>query len=311
MSSAGANFLTSIDTMNQIRVIEEACAWASISKGRATRYAALLRELFQENKRSPEHLLAWHESSDVTEMYELWRTKTDLFPGLNDRICTALRDGPVLSVEENSSSTNKARNNAFNYLLAGRLLAAGLDLLAVDECKRASETALWRGDITLNYQGTVFDIQCKRPYGRNSVIENIKKALKQITTTANPAQGIIAIDLSRCIYPTGTLLAASSGQEASDRVHNMVLEVLSPEVHRLLGKQQHVMGLVAFASIPVGVAHLSSVLRSDGMPYKNQYLHSVGQLRILINERSPFSEISKSLYEHLDAWYRGYMSPIS
>jgi hypothetical protein len=244
-------------------------------------------------------------------MYELWCKNTDLFPGLKDRICTALRDGPVLSVEENSSSTNRARNNAFNYLLAGRLLVAGLDLLAVDECRRVSKTTQWRGDITLSHKGTVLDIQCKRPWGRNSLIDNIKKARKQITTTADPAQGIIAIDLSRCMYPTDTLLAASSDREASDRVHKMVLQVLSPEVHRLVGEQPQIMGLIAFASIPVGVAYLSSVLRPDGTPYKSQYLHSVGQSRVLINERSPYSEISKSLYEHLDAWYRGHMSPIS
>ena len=284
MLPTNANLLSSIDTVNQIRLIEEACAWASISQGRATRYAGLLRELLQENKRSPEHLLAWHESSDVTEMYSLWCMKTDLFPGLKDRICAALRDGPVLSVEENSSSTNRARNDVFNYLLAGRLLVAGLDLLAVDECRHVSETTRWRGDITLSQQDTVFDIQCKRPWGRNSLIGNIKKARKQITTTADPAQGIIAVDLSRCIHPTDTLLSASSDREASDRVHNMVLQVLSPEVYRLVGEQPKIMGLIAFASIPVGVASLSSVLRSDGTPYKNQYLHSVGQSRVLINE---------------------------
>src|SRR3970040_1242820 len=178
MSSASANFLSSIDTVNQIRLIEEACGWAGISQGRATKYTRLLRELLQENQRSPEHLLAWHESSDVTEMYELWCMKTDLFPDLKDRICTTLRDGPVLSAEENSSSTNRARNNAFNYLLAGRLLGAGLDLLAVDECRRDSETTQWRGDITLNHQGTVLDIQCKRPWRQNSLIENIKRARK-------------------------------------------------------------------------------------------------------------------------------------
>lgn len=310
MLSAGANFLSSIDTVDQIQLINEACDWAGIPQGRATRYAGLLREFLQENQRSPEHILAWHESSDVTEMHALWCMKTDLFPGLKNRICTALSDGPVLTEEENVSSANRARNDAFNYLLAGRLLGAGLNLLAVDGFRRVSETTQWSGDITLSHQGTVLDIQCKRPWSRNSLSDNIKRARRQITTTAGPAQGIIAIDLSRCIYPTDTLLAASSDREASDRVHEMLLQVFSPEVYRVEGQPQ-IMGLIAFASIPVGVAYLSPVLRLDGRPYKVQYLHSVGHSRVLINERSPHSEIPKLLYERLDAWYRSHMSPIS
>lgn len=222
-----------------------------------------------------------------------------------------LRDGPVLSARENSSSTNKPRNNAFNYLLAGRLLATGLDLIAVDECWRDSETTRYKGDITISHRDTVLDIQCKRPYGRNSVIGNIKNARRQITATADPGQGIIAIDLSRSIHPSDTLLPASSDREASDHVHEMVLQVLSPEVHRLIGEQPQIIGLIAFASIPFGVAYPSSVLKADGTPYKSQYLHSVGESRVLINEQSRYSEIPKSLYEQLDAWYCGRMSQIS
>ena len=307
MSSTAANLISSIDTLDQIYLIKDACAWAGISKGRVNRYAELLRELLQENKRSQEHLKAWHESSDITEMHQLWGKKTDLFPRFKSKIRTALKDGPLLSVEENASSTNRARNDSFNYLLAGRLLGAGLDVLAVDGCAREFEETQWMGDITLRHRGAVLDIQCKRPWSQNSLIDNIKRAKSQVITVANPARGIIAIDLSRCISLND---AYASSDEASESLHAKVVQLLSPEVHRLLGQAPQIVGLIAFASIPAEVVYLSSVLSSDGTPYTSRYLHSVGHTRLLINEQSPHSDILKSLYGNLEMWYRSHMKTL-
>lgn len=299
-----ANLISSIDTVDQIHLIENACVWADISKGRASRYAELLRELLQEDKRSPEHLIAWHESSDITEMHQLWSKKADLFPHFKSKIRTALKDGPLSSVKENTSSTNRARNDSFNYLLAGRLLNAGLDVLAVDGCVRESEETRWIGDITLRHRGTELDIQCKRPWSQNSLLDNIKRARNQVITVTNPAQGMIAIDLSRCINLNDAY--TSSSQEASEFLHAKVVQLLSPEVHQLL-EQPQIVGLIAFASIPVDVLCLSTVLRSDETPYRSRYLHSVGHTRLLVNEQSPHSDSLISLYGSLGSWYRGRM----
>lgn len=305
MSFPVANLISSIDTVDQIHLIENACVWADISRGRANRYAELLRELLQENKRSQEQLIAWHESSDITEMHQLWSKKADLFPHFKSKIRTVLKDGPLSSVKENASSTNRARNDSFNYLLAGRLLNADLDVLAVDGCVRESEETRWVGDITLRHRGTDLDIQCKRPWSQNSLLDNIKRARNQVITVANPAQGMIAIDLSRCISLNDAY--ASSSQEASEFLHAKVVQLLSPEVHQLLEQAPQIVGLIAFASIPVDVLCLSTVLRSDGTPHRSRYLHSVGHTRLLVNEQSPHSYTLKSLYRNLEAWYRGRM----
>lgn len=299
-------FQTSVDTLDQARRIEEASLWAGISKGvgRSSEYSKLLRELVEKECRSPKHILAWHESADVTEMHELWNSKEKLFPGLKDKICEVLRNGPVLCQEENRSSSNRARNDAFNYLLAGRMLAAGLKVLAVDECQSHANTEVWKGDITLEHEGVIFDVQCKRPRGFDSLERNVLRARDQIITVARPARGVIAIDLSFCIHHEVEALSAISGEEASASVESNIRESLSLRILEILRQDSRIMGLIAFASVPVGVAYKARILRSDLTPYQLQYLHSVDHLHVLVNESSPMAHVLTSLHRYLFNWYQ-------
>lgn len=299
-------FQTSVDTQDQVRRIEEASLWAGISKGagRSSEYSKLLRELVEKNRRSPKHILAWHESADITEMHELWISREKFFPGLKKKIFEVLRSGPVLCQDENDSSSNRARNDAFNYLLAGRMLAAGLEVLAVDECQSHRNTERWKGDITMEHEGVIFDVQCKRPRGFHSLERNVLNARDQIITMARPARGVIAMDLSFCIHNEVGALSAFSGEEASAQVESKILESLSLRILEIIRQDSRIMGLIAFASVPVGVAYEARILRSDLTPYQLQYLHSVDHLHVRVNESSPMAHVLTSLHHYLFNWYQ-------
>ena len=67
------------------------------------------------------------------DLFELWEHRATAFPGLAGNIRTVCSKGPLLREEENAAaSSNRARNDAFGYLVAGRLLAAGVPVVAVD-----------------------------------------------------------------------------------------------------------------------------------------------------------------------------------
>ena len=105
---------------DHVRRLEEACGWLGINKGRAQHYIGLLREFHEEDKRTPQHVLAYSESCEVEDIHRLWQSKVEQFPGLKEKIFHVLSSGPVLREQEKADS-NRARNDAFVYFLAGML----------------------------------------------------------------------------------------------------------------------------------------------------------------------------------------------
>lgn len=94
-----------------------ACDWLGIDRGRAARYGELIRELFEDDARCREHILAFSESCEVVDLFELWEARVTEFPGLAERMRAVLRKGPLLREEENPAApSNRPRNDAFGYL---------------------------------------------------------------------------------------------------------------------------------------------------------------------------------------------------
>lgn len=124
------------DYSNQVARLEAACRWGVLSRGRATQYAKLIGELFTGQPRNREHVYACNESFEITDIHRLWEPHTDRFPGIKARICEVLKSGPIVTDDERAeTSTNRPRNDAFPFLLGGKLLAAGIDVLAVGKNK--------------------------------------------------------------------------------------------------------------------------------------------------------------------------------
>jgi hypothetical protein len=122
-----------------LALLREASEYFGIEKGRAPEYSQLLEEFYDQNKRTPQHLLAYSESCEITDIYSFWKGMIEEFPGLKEKVREALSKGSVLrETEEIKASSNHARNLAFTYYLAGTLLSANLTVVVVMElCEKA------------------------------------------------------------------------------------------------------------------------------------------------------------------------------
>jgi len=195
----------------QIARLVAACNWLGIGQGRAAQYSKLIREFFEDNARSKQHILAIGESCEIVDLFELWEHRATAFPGLAEKIKTACSTGALLREEEHSAtSSNRARDDAFGYLVAGRLLAAGVvDIEGIFAPITSRES---KADITVQWHGTLIDIECKRPQSSAALTKLTKKARKQLQHPGRGRRhGLIAIDCSVLVRPAGTLLESASG----------------------------------------------------------------------------------------------------
>ena len=105
-------------TTDYVHKLERACKWLDIEQGRARAYLYLLREFDRRSQLCDAHLLSYYESCEIVELFELWETRINAFPGLEAKIRRACRQGPVLRENENvSSSANRPRNDAFAFVM--------------------------------------------------------------------------------------------------------------------------------------------------------------------------------------------------
>lgn len=227
-----------------------ACNWLGIDRGRAARYGELIREFIQEDVRSEQHILAYGESCEIVDLFDLWEHSLVDFPGLNEKIQTVFKKGPLLREEENPLvSSNRARNDAFGYLVAGKLLAAGVSVLAVDGVMAKNKTGKSEADVTFQWNEGLIDIECKRPQSYASLVERTKEGRKQIQHSSHGGHhGVIALDCSVVIRPAGTLLESGSLEEA-ERLMSIKLQkaIVSRVVSCLTNS---ICGFLLFARIP-------------------------------------------------------------
>lgn len=147
----------------QLAQLAAACDWLEIDRGRDVRYRQLLEEFFEEDARSPQHILAYGESCEIVRLFELWEHRSTDSPGLAGKIKAVVAKGPVLREEENpATSSNRARDDAFSYLVAGRLLSAGVPVVAVEGTIARNETCESEADVTFQLGDMLIDIPCKR-----------------------------------------------------------------------------------------------------------------------------------------------------
>ena len=112
--------------------ITAACDWLEIDRGRAVRYQQLVAEFFEEDARSQQHFLAIGDSCDIVRLFELWEIRVSNFQGsLNDQRSGRKGTGAARGGNPDTSSY-RARDDVFSYLVAGTLLSASVLVLAVD-----------------------------------------------------------------------------------------------------------------------------------------------------------------------------------
>lgn len=249
----------------QVVRLAEACAWLGIDRGRAARYGELIREFFEDDARSPQHILAFGESCEVVDLFELWEARVTEFPGLAKRMRAVFGKGPLLREEENpAASSNRPRNDAFAYLVAGRLLAAGVAVVVVDGINAHGATCSSEADVAFQWNGTFFDIECKRPRSYAALGERTAEARAQIERPSRQGRhGVIAVDCSVLVRPAGTLLESGSGAAAERLISSKLERSIVTRIESRLTNS--ILGFLLFARVPAMIrVRRSPILTASG-----------------------------------------------
>lgn len=295
----GASSSSQMNHREQIVALDAACRWLNVSSGRAHDYQRLIKEYWQGRPRTDEHVLVHNESYEIIDLYEYWNKCIDEFPGLQAKFASAVGGGPVLTENERAStSSNRPRNDAFVYLLAGTFLQAGINVIAVDGILRRGATCHTDGDITFDWGGDRIDVQCKRPQSENALIPRITEARGQIESVGDAIiGGIIAVDFSAFIRPKSQLIEKASSPEAAESCR-ILLEKWVPAARAEL--RPSVMGFYLFARVPVMIlTRESKVLAANGAPFKEYRPVSVTCESVIHNSDSRAPDILPEVYDRL------------
>jgi hypothetical protein len=251
----------------RIERLVAACNWLGIERGRATQYSKLIRECREDDARSEQHILAIGESCEIVDLFELWEHRATAFPGLVDKIRTVCKKGPLLREEENpAESTNRPRNDAFGYLVAGRLLAAGIPVVAVDGIRMRDTIYESEADVTFQWYGTLIDIECKRLQSYAALEKLTEEARGQLQGPRRGGRhGVIALDCSVLVRPAGTLLESGSGEAAERLISTKLRELATPQVVSHLTNSM--LGFLFFARVSAMIrVRRSPIVTAQGKP---------------------------------------------
>ena len=265
-----------VQTEDQIEALRRACAWLGVRRGRASRYQRLLEESL-DGACEEEHLLAAFESSEIVDLYVLWERHAAEFPGVKDRLRRVAAKGATLREGERpASSGNRPRNDAFVLLLAGKLLAADIDIVGVDGIMRSGVNCRESADIVLCVKSEPFAVECKRLQSWNRLEERFREASRQFRRRSLP--GMVAVDCSVLLRPPGTLLESRNLALAGVRVSELLEHRVAPRLYRhFTPDEPDLLGTVLFARIPamtqldLGVGRFRRDRTSSWLMMKNRY----------------------------------------
>ncbi|MGZ8427104.1 MAG: hypothetical protein ACXWYD_19335 [Candidatus Binatia bacterium] len=302
MNDLGFSGLRRDNYKDHIAKLNEACKWLGITRGRSRDYIKLLTEFHESDLRTRQHVLAYNETCEIIDIYSLWQSRIDLFPGLKSEVSKALAGGPVLREEERTrgkrNNRNRARNDAFVYYLAGRLIDAGIQVLGIDGILRSGASREENADITIDSVIGPVDIQCKRPQSWRAFDSRVKEARRQIRSKNRP--GIVAMDCSVVIRPPGHLLRTDSAAEAHKRIP-LLLQSLTWST-LLEQRNKFVLGFLLFARVPlITTIGKSSILDFQGCPISYFQRESVSTHVLFNNRHSVNSSLLLPILERLKA----------
>jgi hypothetical protein len=285
---------------DHLQSLQAACEWMNIERGRAARYGRLIREFFADGSRSREHILAHNESWEITDIYELWEASTNNFPGLKQKIKAVFSGGPVLREDERpDTSSNRPRIDAFVYLLAGKLIRAGVKVIAIDGIAAQGISCPSDVDIAFDWNGSAIDIECKRPQTQKAVGKRLREARqKLIGQDRQDRSGIIAVDSSTFIRPPEKLLGADSAEDAERFLAQSVEKAVTPNAKTPLGTA--ILGFLVFARAPAMIREgYSSIISPRGNPFTYMRPDCISTWLVIPNSRSSSHDALRFVFERL------------
>ncbi len=235
---------TSADFLHKLR---RACEWLQIERGRALEYLRLLEEFDSVNPLSDEHILAYYESYEILELFQLWHERINEFPGLKNKMKISCKQGPIMRDDENtSSSSNKPRNDAFGFILAGRFLSAGFSVECVDGISSCPVRQAPNVDFSFTWEGAYFNVECKRVQSDGQLLKRAKKARNQLSQIGD--SGIIAVDCSVLYRPRGTVVETISPRQAESQMSRWLESSIEPIIRPSLSPK--IVGFILFSRLP-------------------------------------------------------------
>lgn len=280
--------------------LKDSLEWASLSKGRAQKYGELLEQLTVdiEKNKSRETLLCSADLMDILEIHESWKIHETEFPGLKNKIRESLEKGPMLPEDEDIiRSDNRARNDRFVYLFAGKLLRAGIQLISIDGIPQKNKQTTSHGDIVVEYNNEKIVIECKRPQKTKTIETCAKKGRTQINQSE--LIGCLAIDCSKVIRPPETLYEFKKDETAQNELLDHLENNMVPKIRSHL---RDIFGAFLMASVPaMKIVHESSILSLKGTPFRQYSPRTIKSLIIAQNSNEyPMHSFLRYVHDRLN-----------
>jgi hypothetical protein len=151
------------------------------------------RDEARANKILPDAINTLHEIHDLIEIgkgFSGGNYRDFVEPKIKEIVA-----GPDAYADENLSSSNRARNVAFELIVASRIAQSGLPLF-----RRGTS------DIATRLHGRIVLIECKRPFAEAKVARRIQEGFSQLKRAYHGCdsirtRGIVAIDVTRAHNP--------------------------------------------------------------------------------------------------------------
>lgn len=185
---------------------------------------------------------AFSEISMLITIYKGLGTLPDYRAALIKRL-SLLTKGPEF-VSEETTSTNEARNTAFEVYLTACCIASGFNL-----SPSVADLEIDDGDLNLF-------IECKRPYYAHTLVKNIDRAFGQLTTrydnSTHPGtkkRGIIALSINRIVGSDEKFLVAKDPTDLNNQLNLKLAEfIFNNESHWKNSRDSRTIGVLLHIS---------------------------------------------------------------
>ncbi len=228
----------------------EACG-ANVQHSRVGRYVASIRDLVNAvsvqnfstlEGCNPEMATTLYEAHEIVSIHRaLGGGQFDA--AIADRI-RRISDGPIsYTAEKSSSSSNAARNFAFELLVAERLVSGGGKPLF----PHYADVGAAASDMELA-------IQCKRIWSsdEHAISRNFRNAEKDLKRAKKAgARGIVALDISRALNPDFTIPRLTDQAAIRDAIVGVLEDFIDDNAQMLREAKSKTIGLLTRVSMMV------------------------------------------------------------
>lgn len=152
---------------------------------------------------------------EVSEFIVLYKGLANKF---DDQVADRIQEfckGTVSYAEENPDSSNRARNVAFELLIASLLKSRGIELDFRDDV-----------DVACIFENYTILFECKRPQSSAKIKKNVKTAFKQLSKHCakfqSKCKGIIAVDISKICNPKFQLFVFENKTAINNGLSKMI-----------------------------------------------------------------------------------------